>query len=46
MPESSGEGTLELEPVDLWIRGVEVRSSAEVKIQERLVEQVDRKSVV
>ena len=40
MPESSGEETLELESVDLWIRGVEVRSSAEVKIPERLVEQV------
>ncbi len=40
MAESPDEGAPDLDPVDVWIRNVEVRSSAEVKIPERLVDQV------
>jgi len=40
MVESPSEVPTGLDPVDIWIRGVDVRSSAEVKIPERLVDQV------
>ena len=40
MPDVPGDGTPDLAPIDVWIRGVDIRSSAEIKIPERLVDQV------
>ncbi len=40
MPDASGDVAEELAPVDSWIQKLDFRSTAEVKIPERLVDQV------
>ncbi len=40
MSDTPGESTEELPPVDTWIQKLEFKSTAEVKIPERLVDQV------